>query len=252
MLIGAEGRYEGLLEVEDWEVIRTARLEAIKVSTLQDFRNLFVVYHPPTDLEYARKIQEAYKKGIRYFVLHQYPNHIDYGYEKWWRTGKAFSEWWVDNALQLKKVFPDAKIGVPAMKPGGDNELIQADSWQFFSECGRALMVSDFYELECAWNGWYEMRQQLCRVDSYCDRYEKPIAVTFYNCNSNVPKKEKAEQYVKFCEELKRHDKVFVAFVRRISSPKGTDRFYVLRGEQVGAPSVIAERMADLSASHLV
>lgn len=247
MLVGAEGRYDGLLEEQDWDTIRTARIEAIKVSALQDFKTLFVVYHPPTDLEYARKVQEAYKKGIRYFILHRYPNHIEFGFERWWRSGKVFSNWWADNVKALKRVFPEAKIGVPAMRPGGDSELVQADSWRFFSECGKALMISDFYELECSWNGWYEMRQQLCRIDSYCALYEKPVAVTFYNCNSNIPKLEKANQYVAFCEELKRHDKVFVAFVRRLSSPKETDKFYVLRGEQVGSPSIIAEKLGELT-----
>jgi len=246
MIVGAEGRFQEQLQEQDWHTINVARLEALKVSVLGDYKDLFVIYHPETNMEYAKKVDAAYKAGIRYFILHNYPNHVDFGFERWWRTGHEFSGWWGEKALALKEYFDDSKIGLPTMFPGGDVELVQADSWRFFSECQKALSIADFYELECSWNNWYEMRQELCRVDSYCLHYDKPISITFYNSNSHVSKSEKVNQYLQFCEELKRHNKVFVAFVRRLSSAREIDKFLVLRGEQVGSPSVIARKMANL------
>jgi hypothetical protein len=245
MLVGAVGRYEEALEEQDWETIRVARLEALKVSVIEKLDNLLVVYHPPTNQQYAPRVQRAYNRGMRHFILHNHPNCIDDGYVKWWKDGQGFSAWWAENIIALRSRFPEAKFGLPAMLPGGESDSVQADSWFFFTECEKALEAADFYELECSWGDAYEMRQELYRVDSHCAHYEKPISVVFCNPRHKVSKAEKAEQYLQFCSELSTKEKVFAAFINMLSSSREADKFIVLRGEQVGAPSVIAERIGE-------
>lgn len=241
MLVGVEGRYESPLEDADLEVIRWARIEAVKVSVLNNLNGVFTVFNPPTDRQYATKVQRAYCQGIRHFILHKQPNSMDYGYEEWWRTGQDFSEWWVDCVSRLRDRFPDIKMGLPAMKSGADNNLAQADSWDFFTQCESALDSADFYELSMRWTSWREMRQQLWRLDSYQLHYDKPIIITFSNPNSATPKSEKGDQYLSFYKELKGRDNIWAAFSFCISSPLKHHMFETWRGEQTGKPSIIAE-----------
>jgi hypothetical protein len=242
MEIGVVGRPNEPLQGADVNAMRLAKISAVKVSHLGLNEDFFTVYTPPSGDNYAKKVKEAYDQGVRWFLIHKYPNWQECGFGHYWHNGKEFARWWIDIWGQLISELPEAKIGVPAMKAGSSLGSHLADSEQFFEECFAAVNAAHFYELETKWGPRDEMKTCLWRIDTHIRLWpDKPLIVTFCNTNSGVAKEDKGRQYVEFYRRLEERPNVHAAFAYCISSSDKQDLYVTWRGEKGQKPNRIPE-----------
>lgn len=246
MHYGVVGRNGEPLRQADITAMMLADVSAAKLDTLGKHDGLFVVFQPPSGDGYAPAVQEAYEKGIRWFLIHRHPNSMEHGLGTYWRNGKEFAEWWIDVWGALTQHFPEAKWGMPAMKPGEKIGTFQEDAEAFFAEAQSAVTAADFIEVECQWKTERERKIELWRLDSYMLRNtDKQFIVEFCNMNSNMSKEDKGFEYIKFYKALEERG-VHAAFSYCVSSAHQlTSRCVCWCGEKAGLPTAIPKILGD-------
>lgn len=242
MKLGVCDRSGGPLEPADLNVIKLARIEAVRIVNIPDsLPDCHCFYNAPTNgvadadlfASFVTPLyQEAYDKGARYFTIHRTPNTEKNGYRVGWNNGVEYTKWWIEVYNALSTALPDCKWGFPAMEPGENIGTVQADAEKFIKECTEAIELADFYDVKWVWKTPGEIEVGLWRIDSYTLRFrDKPMVVLFNNANSTTPKTEKAEQYLHFYNELSDRNNVIAAFAYCISSTNPLDKYLTWRGE---------------------
>ena len=241
------GRQGEPLQQEDIDALTRARIECLKSFCLEPSTDILTIIQPPSNDDFAGIVRDAYAMGARWFLVHRHPNRVEQGLGHYWTNGKEFAEWWIWVRDSLAEDLPEAKWGVPAMRPCKDLGSMFAGSEQFFADCSEALERADFFEIETRWRREDDIPVSLWRIDSYQRKCPHiPAIINFCNTNANVAKDQKAGQYLEFYNALKTRSNIMAGLIFCVSSPNPNHKFVTFRGEgrkkQNGIPAILGDR----------
>lgn len=256
MKIGIIGRHHDILDQKDWDIIETARIEALKISDLDDrhYDPLMTIFCAPTGgwgmpEEYVALtsdlVREAWDKGVQHFIIHDAPNTSAFGYGVGWTTGLEFAQWWEEVRERFREILPGAYWGMPACEPGPGFGRKKGDSEEFLETCMEALpQPVDFYTLKWHWKDRDEMRVGLWRIDSFTRRWPTtPILIEFCNPNSTVSKEDKGNEYLEFYRELRSREGILAACAFCVSSADIAHKYVTWRGENSSVPRNVIHKI---------
>jgi hypothetical protein len=123
-------------------ILRAAIHEA--VSTPQRF----VEITAPILKEYAQAIGNTNDLLI---AIHNEVNLVQEGWTKAWKDGAEFANWWQAVAGSYRQLFPDAKMGFPALSPGGDVPNIRLNEETFIRQATAAVDAADWIGVHYYW-----------------------------------------------------------------------------------------------------
>lgn len=247
-LVGVHGRADGPMEEADWQVTRTANVEALKllswarpedIDRAREINpNIFILMRlmfgfgqnkisPEQFAETVGKDMEPhYKRGVRYFEVHNEPNLAIEGWGTSWRDGSAFAAFWLKAVEILKAQYPEARWGWPGCSPGSAIQGQRFHMWSFIEGAREALEAADWLGIHCYWQG-VDNRNVLTPQTgleylALRDRYpDKLLFITeFSNSSQNVDKAIKASQYLLYYEHLRHQPGVGAAFSFVVSSSR--------------------------------
>jgi len=216
---------DGPATPDDLDVIRQARLEALKLraivnpaSDISAYRDTgvhtFLVQllspgpgeRPTSPQEFvdyfAPAVETFVRAGVRDFEVHGEPNLPGRGYGVSWNSPTAFGDWFVAVARTLKTAFgPQVRVGFPglASSPAGGTGGVSA----FLGACADAVQEADFVCCHVYWDS----AERLCAFDGgmrfICQYLETfptiPLVVSeFANVNPNAHSGIKGDQYAEF------------------------------------------------------
>lgn len=217
----------GAVTPADLDVIRQARLEALKLraivnpaSDLAIYRDLGIhtflaqmlspepserLTSPQEFVDYfAPAIEEYVRAGVRDIEVHGKPNRPDRGYGISWQSAPAFGEWFVRVAQVLKATFgPQLRAGFPGLSPPpprqpGPAPAVSAAA--FLSACADAVEEADFVCCHVYWDSVAGMREVdggLRFIRQYLEPFPtKPLVISeFSNVDVNDSSVAKGDQY---------------------------------------------------------
>jgi N-acetyl-anhydromuramyl-L-alanine amidase AmpD len=227
---------------QDFEVIRQARIETLKMMSLTNpsvFERLhrenpgleFIVRlyddrinrdsRPSPEAFVARAVPiiRSLKPYATKFEIHNEPNHAD-GIEGWGPSdanARSFRAWYLRVLAGLRKACPWARLGFPGLALNHPHRDL---AW--LDVCRDAIEASDWLGCHSYWqhdnmlsDGWG------LRFRLYHQRFpDKPIEITeFGNSTPNLPRDEMARQYVRYYQELNRYPYLGSASCFIASSP---------------------------------
>ncbi len=79
------------------------------------------------------------------------PNIANEGWGIAWRDGADFANWWLAVAAAYRQFFPGAKLGFPAMSPGGDVPGIRMNEAAFVTGAMGAVQAADWIGVHYYW-----------------------------------------------------------------------------------------------------
>lgn len=246
-LVGINVRDDGFMYAPDFEVVRRAQIEAVKIQEstptkviqrLQMMRNdMFIVARLAFDLgqtaisssEWAARIMpdlaRLYDLGIHYYEIHQSPNLQTYGWNYSWHSGGGFARWWLDVVHRLRDRYPEAKFGFPGVSPGGQVEGQRLDAKTFMEQADDAVHVADWVGVNCFWVDSAEMENdEKGTFYKFIRRRfpDKLIFVTeFGNVNILTNPYVKGKEYLKFYQSLRDTPGIGACFAQVMSSARG-------------------------------
>lgn len=242
----------------DLETLKSARIEAVQV--MADCANpptgayditAIVVPYITTFKDYTQRCVDQmavnYPSVLNY-ELHAYPNAQRHGYGWAWNSGDEFAIWWVAIAKYLKHRFPLIRIGFPKLEIGDDIGTMRQGNTVFESQAREAIDFADFIAASVKWDSvegdLSQMQYCIWYVRNLVLQYNKPVEVTFYNHNNNVPKKIKAEQYLSFYKQMADTRLVTAAYCYTLSSTDDRDTWCTWRtnSRESDIPRIIRER----------
>lgn len=243
-LVGLNVRDDGAMHDIDYQVVKTGRLEAIKIqentgtevvaklriANPRIFIMARIAYEmgrvKVTPQQWLTKmkphIDRFYNLEIRYFEIHQSPNLSAHGWNYSWHSGGGFGRWWMDIVAQLKGLYPQARFGFPGISPGGQVEGQRLDSETFVEQADEAYRSADWIGVNCFWKSEMEMsiESKGANYKIFRQRFpDKLIFVTeFANINDLTNLYVKGTEYVKFYEKLRNEPGFAGAFSQVMSS----------------------------------
>jgi GH25 family lysozyme M1 (1,4-beta-N-acetylmuramidase) len=230
---GLHGRADGRMQPADFQVVQSARVEAVKLMSTADpndvdrlraidsrmlivvrgfvdFRNRVITAQDFAQTM-AGDLAPFYAKGIRHFEVHNEPNLADEGLivpgrVGSWADGAQFGAWFTAVVAQLTQIFPDAVWGWPGLSPGESIPGVRADAAQFLSQAGGAPGNADWIGLHCYWQNDAELELALDSVMTAAAAFPgQRLYITEYaNVAHGVDPAVRASQYVRFCAALNR------------------------------------------------
>ena len=108
----------------------------------------FVQITTPILKEYADAIGNNSEILI---AIHNEVNLVQEGWTKSWRDGTEFAGWWRTVADSYRHSFPGAKMGFPAMSPGGDVPNIRLNENAFVQQARSAIDAADWVGVHYYW-----------------------------------------------------------------------------------------------------
>ncbi len=248
-LLGAHARVGEPLQDEDLNLIRLARLEAVKLEldesldTIERIRGLnpamFIVVRVTGDFSgeaisterffasIENNFGRLYRSGIRYFEIHSNPNVQNSGWRRSWRDGLEFSQWFTKVTQMIKARFPEAKVGFPGLSQG---ELLpgwRADDAQFLNEAVSAVQNADWVGVNCYWTDQASLRERNKgrAFEVYRDKFpDKQLIITeFCNPIQGIADSTKARQYIEFYRMVRAQPGIAAAFAFTLSADRGHD-----------------------------
>lgn len=166
--------------------------------------------------------------------LHNEPNLVPEGLTGAWRDGATFADWWLDVLARYRKALPDMRFIYPGLSPGSAVTGLKQDHVQFIEASRKAVEAADGLGIHLYWSNVYPMEWSLNVLDDYISRFRyKPIWVTEASNNkSGTPVYKKAQQYLKFWQELQKRPTVqgVTYFVASASNPAFKEEVWVGRG----------------------
>jgi murein DD-endopeptidase MepM/ murein hydrolase activator NlpD len=229
-LVGVNGRADGPLLDQDYPVLHTSRVEAIKLlssarpESLDRLRqidpNLFVMVRLFADFrgrvvrsdEFASWVEDDlrqfYSRGVRYIEVHNEPNLQIEGWKFSWQDGRQFGSWFSDVVRRLKSKFPEARFGYPGLSPGASISGQRVDSWAFLGQSDEAIRASaDWIACHCYWINDADMLSPTGGLvyEEYRRRYpNKLLFITeFSNPTEGTNTRIKGQQYVAYYNRLR-------------------------------------------------
>lgn len=246
-LIGVHGRLGGALDEHDIGLIQRARLEAVKVPMTEPIRSLdrlrslrpsmlFVArlsaelggeaVSPEEFVELVRAdAARMYEKGVHYFEVLSGPNlHVE-GWNRSWRSGMEFAEWFCTVVEVLRKELPEARFGFPGLSPGEALSGWRANEWVFLEQAEEAVTAADWVGVICHWTDARELSsvEGGLRYIQLRERFpDKLIFIT--ECSNPAPDVSadvKARQYRDYFRMLRDQQGLGAAFVHPLAAARG-------------------------------
>lgn len=91
-----------------------------------------------------KEYHDALGGGQMLIAVHNEPNYVNEGWSRAWHNGVEFAQWFLSVARAYRDALPGAKIGFPALSPGGDVPGAREDEWRFAAEASQAINASDW------------------------------------------------------------------------------------------------------------
>ncbi len=267
-LVGLNAHEDGKMQEEDFLVVKTAQLEAIKIreTTPTDditqlrkiIPNIFIMARISYDLgqmkvtpqewvgRMSSEISRLYQLGIHYFEIHQSPNLQMFGWNYSWHSGFDFSRWWMDVVGLLRDPFPEAKFGFPGVSPGSQVPGQRLDSNIFLEQADEGVNTADWIGVNCFWSNETEML--LSTKGAYYEyvreRFpDKLLFITeFANVNEMTNPYVKGDEYVKYYQKLRDLPGFGAAFSQIMFSLYGNLRWRTEDGELSQIPYRVGRR----------
>jgi hypothetical protein len=261
-LVGVHGRADGALQPADFEALRTAKVEAVKLLTwarpedvdqLRQIRpDMFILARLMTKIgapnqfsdffvgEVQAHMAAFYARGIRYFEIHNEPNLTAEGWGSSWADGRVFGRFFMEVRQKLKAQFPEALFGWPGLSPGPGIGGVRLKDTDFVNQADDALRAADWLGVHCYWQSPDLMENETDggRVyRSYRRRYpDKLIFITEFSNRTESPAV-KASQYVTYYQSLRHEPGIGAAFSFVVSASSGFPA--EIWRDEAGALSVI-------------
>lgn len=246
-LVGAHGRVDGLLTKEDMEVIKTARLEAVKISLHERKENIEWLRDMNPGMLLVARIDRAswdevvdadsfvesieadvgrlYRLGIRKYETLANPNLIGKGWSRCWRDGIGFGKWFSQITERLRDKFEDAQFGFPGLSPGGTLIGHRMSAKDFIAGAAEAAAEADWIGINCIWTDSASMQsaQGGLVFEDYQARFPNKLLMITEFCNpaADVSDLEKARQYLDFLGALRSKKGIGAAFSYAIAADQG-------------------------------
>jgi hypothetical protein len=250
-LIGLHGRSDGELAGPDYDVVRTAHLEAVKLTThatpatVERLRlinpNIFILIRPMVDFSQAgggaRRVSPqnffdwtaddldrllAYDRSLRYVEIHNEPNVELEGLGANWNDGREFGQWFLQVLDLYRRRFPSALFGFPGLSPGPTSASAgRLSSELFIQQAAQAAQQADWVGIHAYWVNERELSDLSLGLDfaRYRDRFpEKLLFVTEFG-NPVESKRAVADQYGRYYAMLRRLPGLGAAFAYVCSTP---------------------------------
>ncbi|NJN84094.1 MAG: N-acetylmuramidase family protein [Caldilineaceae bacterium] len=170
--VGVHGRNGDRWEDADYQVVRDAKIEVVKMMTVSNvdvFRRLkqenpdlqiitrlhgsgFGEGHHPTAEEYANQMIPKMRELQPYctdFQVHNEPNHV-HRYEGWGNSdddARDFNAWFLDVFARLKQACPWASLGFPGLAV--PDPLHRDKAW--LTLCKPSIEKADWLGCHCYW-----------------------------------------------------------------------------------------------------
>ena len=223
--VGLHGRNDTLFTRQDYELVKRARIETLKMMSQTDpsvFARLrkenpqieFIVrlyddrFNPnsrPTPAQFAARMTPIMRNLRPYavkFEIHNEPNHAT-GLEGWGASdshARSFNSWYTQVLIRLKRACPWAKLGFPGLALNNPHRDL---SW--LSICRNSIEASDWLGCHCYWQ-YNNMLSDAwgLRFKLYHQRFpNKQIEITeFGNSTPNLSWDEMANQYAQYYQKL--------------------------------------------------
>lgn len=264
-LVGVCARHNEPMQPADWDVVRTARIEALKLTlahTADDVRqaldanpHMLLVAHLTTDLsrrpvtaaEFAQQVlpgvKRFYDAGVRYFEVHNEPNLASEGYGSSWQDGDGFGRWFLEIVGLLRPQFPEARFGWPGLSPGATTSGVRFDYRAFLESAQGTIAHADWIGCHCYWKdeaGMFAPEGGLA-YRHYLSRWpDRLVMITeFSNPTPDIPAHIKGSQYLQYYQQVKQEEGIGAAFAYVISSAvdRGAEAW---RTEQGGPTPIVA------------
>lgn len=84
-------------------------------------------------------------------AIHNEVNLVQEGWTRAWRDGAEFATWWQAVAAAYRQALPGAKMGFPAMSPGGDVPNIRLNEPTFIQQAAAAVQAADWIGIHYYW-----------------------------------------------------------------------------------------------------
>jgi hypothetical protein len=240
-----------LINAQELGVIRKSRVEAFKLLTTGDAgenkqnitelqkinSNMFIVarlffsanrpnkFTPEDFVAFCNNgITACYEKNIRYFEVHNEPNHPNEGMDWNWSDGAGFGAWLSKVLAILRPRFPDAKFGYPGLQP-------QPNVPAFLQGSAAAIAQCDWIGVH---NYWYSADQPPYPMNGnnagmgwrdYRNRFpNKLLMITEFSNNSkDVSDTDKGHQYATYYSLLRNEPNLGAAFAFALNWPSQDD-----------------------------
>lgn len=276
-LIGLHGRSDGELQPPDYEVVRAAKLEALKLTThatpatLDKLRqinpNMFIMLRPYVDFRQSQGARVvtpedfvrwtvddldrllSYDKSLRYVEIHNEPNVTVEGLGANWKDGYQFGDWFLAVMYLYRRRFPNALFGFPGLSPGPTSDgQGRLSSELFIQQATRAAQQADWVGIHAYWVNERELSDVSLGLDfaRYRERFpEKVLFVTEFG-NPAQAKEVAADQYARYYAMLRHLPGLGGAFayVLSTSDPIESPRWAWRdeKGADVGIAGLVGQR----------
>jgi len=98
--------------------------------------------------EYAAQLGNANPLMI---AIHNEPNLTAEGWGSAWADGAGFASWWQAVAASYRTALPNAKLGFPALSPGGDAPGVRLNESAFIMAATPAIQTADWIGVHYYW-----------------------------------------------------------------------------------------------------
>jgi hypothetical protein len=274
--IGLHGRNDAQFEEADYQLIREANIETLKMMSLTDptvFARIkeenpnieFIVrlYDDrigensahPTPQEFADRmipLMRNLQPYVTKFEISNEPNHV-HRYEGWGAEdddAQDFNTWFLEVYSLLKEAHPWAKLGFPALAT--PNSYHRDHAW--LEHTREAIEQADWLGVHCYWQSYPDGTTTMFDPDrGLCFTYyhelfpDKPLEMTEFD-NDNViwgvpplTPEEIAQEYVIYYQELFKYPYLRSASSFIMSSPDSRWDYFAWRTQADGLKPVVGE-----------
>jgi hypothetical protein len=274
-LIGLYGRGSGEFEQPDFDIVRTARIEAVKLiahhnaPTVNGLHavnpGLFYIFRPTVSFDHRRITPADFVRfiegdldraihgyGISYIEVHNEPNIGEFGAYGSWANGREFGDWFVETLALLRARWPTGKWGFPGVSPGYGFEFPpkRLEAIQFLTESAFAAEQADWIGVH---NYWTSRNGMMHGADGwfwtwYKRRFpRKLLMITEFGNPAQAPA-EVADQYARYYSLLRQEPWMAAAFAYIVSNNAPGDpgnAGWVWRtedGQDRGLAAIVGER----------
>ena len=240
--VGLHGRNSIRFTELDYELVRRARIETLKMLSLTDVSVYERLRRENPHLEFiVRLYDDRLHKGSRpspdqfvakmvpiirqlrthvtKFEIHNEPNHVD-GIEGWGPSdqhARSFVDWYMPVLRDLKRACPWARFGFPGLALNFPHRDL---AW--LDICRNAVRASDWLGCHCYWQYGNMLHDEWgLRFKLYHQRFpNKQIEITEFGDSTPDRKREDiAEHYVRYYQALNRYPYLASASAFIASSP---------------------------------
>jgi len=238
-LVGIHARNDYHLAQADLDMIRIARLEAVKFLSFTDpieahrvrriNPDIFIMVRlfsgeldsgkMQTPIDFVEKRGSEIKgwlaQGVKDFEITNEPNLLCKKYGLFC-SPESFCIWLERVLTLLREQFPQAKFGFPGLSPPIDDFL-------WLDGCSSAIGKADWLGLHTYWRSWDEFHFWSKRYELYHERFpEKTIIVSEFSNPTLGPEGEAIEQYLEFYKMLREvpYIKAAMSFIQSSPDPR--------------------------------